>query len=337
MPSFAATHKLGDASEKGAVPCEKSAAGQPRHDEGEGDAEAMQSHFPDSCVLAAAVLAVSDDTRITDAQFRVFSLIAKGYCRRADMAARMGKSVSTVARAIDALIKLRLIEREPVPGKPSKLRVSGLVLSATRAMSEATTRIADAARGAGDTGGRVVDEPTSQTSVMGDTTTQVTGDATAPNDTGSAVDNAGGACIGTGARAETPNLKTRASQIQSDQIEPVTKAMIAALIDRCGQAINPTAADVHHAGELNRLLRGGCLWDEDILPAADKLAASFLSRGKRFGTWRLLEEHALDLRDRRLAGVRAPEAIPLPSYRPVQRTRGGPYRANGITPLVAVG
>lgn len=86
---------------------------------------------------------------------------------------------------------------------------------------------------------------------------------------------------------------------------PVSKDDIAALINRAGDACNPTCASLHHGADLNRLLRGGCDWDEDILPAVDRLAASFRGRGKRFGTWDLLVEHAVENRDRRLAGLPA--------------------------------
>lgn len=88
----------------------------------------------------------------------------------------------------------------------------------------------------------------------------------------------------------------------------VSKEDIAALIARAGDACNPTHADVHHGADLNRLLRGGCEWEADILPAVDKLAASFLARGKRFSTWALLTEHAIQNRDRRLAGLPEPRA-----------------------------
>jgi len=95
-----------------------------------------------------------------------------------------------------------------------------------------------------------------------------------------------------------------------------TKAMIEGLIERAGEGCDPTAAGVHHGSDLNRLVRGGCDWEDDICPAVDKLAASFRRRGQRFGTWSLLEEHALQNRDRRLAGV----ADPKPAAEQPRRT-----------------
>lgn len=149
-----------------------------------------------------------------------------------------------------------------------------------------------------------------------------------------AVDNAAGACIGTGARAQTQPSNTITSQIRSDQIEPPTKAMIDALIKRADDGCNPTNGNLHSGAELIRYLRGGCIW-EDIEFATDKLAASFRGQGKRFSTWKLLEEHVVEVRDRRVAGLPPPAPI---QFRPLQRqTSRGPYRANGIAPMVAVG
>jgi hypothetical protein len=112
--------------------------------------------------------------------------------------------------------------------------------------------------------------------------------------------------------------------------------MIDALIARAGDGCNPTHGDVHSGAELTRLLRGGCTW-EDIEFATDRLAASFRRRGQRFGTWTLLEEHAVKIRDRRLAGLPAP-TTPSPTASWDSRPRrNGPYGANGIAPMVGVG
>lgn len=101
----------------------------------------------------------------------------------------------------------------------------------------------------------------------------------------------------------------------------VSKAEIGSLIDRAGDACDPTAPGLHHGADLNRMIRGGCDWASDIEPAVDQLAASFRRRGKRFATWSLLEEHAVQNRDRRLAGVPAPS-------KPSEKTNG----RNGSSP-----
>lgn len=338
MPDFAKQHNHQLASEIASDPQQKSTPREPREGECAADAGGMQTPISDACALAAAALAVSDDTRITDAQFRVFALIAKGYCRRSDMAAQMKKSVATVARAIDALVKLRLIERETVPGKASKLRVSPTIIAATRIMGGAATRITGAAGCTSEPTTRVADEPTEPTRITHDTTTRVTGDATTPNDTGRAGDNSAAPCIGTGAHAQKLTLNTTASdQIRSDRV--VTQAEIKALIERAGVACANGAPGLIHGADINRLLRGGCDFEQDIIPAVDKLAASFIRRGKKLRTWELLEEHAIDFRDRRLAGIPAPKAInDAPAFRQQRSTYGrGAYGANGISRLVAVG
>lgn len=86
-----------------------------------------------------------------------------------------------------------------------------------------------------------------------------------------------------------------------------SKDQINSLIERAGDACDPTAPGLHHGADLNRMIRGGCDWSADIEPAVDQLAASFRRRGRRFATWALLEEHAVQNRDRRLAGLPAPQ------------------------------
>ena len=107
------------------------------------------------------------------------------------------------------------------------------------------------------------------------------------------------------ARAEP--LTNNSKRIGSDLI--ASKEMIEALIDRAAGACDPTAPGLHHGADLNRLLRAGCDWTDDILPAVDKLVASFRRRGGRFSTWALLEEHAVEFRNRRQAGVTEPPAV----------------------------
>lgn len=108
-------------------------------------------------------------------------------------------------------------------------------------------------------------------------------------------------------------VAARDAATKEPSIEPsiehriATKAQIEALIERAGDACDPTAPGLHHGADLNRMVRGGCDWAADIEPAVDLLAASFRRRGRRFATWSLLEEHAVQNRDRRLAGLPAPQ------------------------------
>ena len=306
---------------------ENSSPNEPRAESPGGDAEGMLSSIQAQLGACAAILALADDDRLTSTQYRVFALIGKGYQKRADIAGKIGKTVVTVARAIDRLVSLRLIERETVKGKPSKLRISGHIIDAARIIGDTTksdTRIA------GDTPTRIADA----TSATNDTTTRITNDTTNANDTGQNVENFG-APISTGARAETLNLNTSTDQIRSDQIAPPTKEMIAALVRRAGDSCDPTKAGLLHGGDLTRFLRGGCTW-EDLEFAVDKLAASFAARGKRFSTWSLLEEHALDIRNRRMAGL-PPPAPPVAFVRRPAVSNNGGYRSNGIRPMVATG
>lgn len=289
---------------------------QPRPDESEGDADGMQSQIQAQPGACAAILALADDTRITASEYRVFALIGRGYQKRADIAAIMKKTVVTVARAISKLVSLGLVEREVVPGKASKLCISGRIIDAARIIQDTPTRI------------------TVATSITKDTATRITDDTAHADDTGQAVDKPAAACIGTGARAETLNLNTSTDQIRSDQI--ATKAMIEALIGRAGAAADPAASGLRHGADLNRYLRGGCDWESDIEPAVDKIAASFGAQGKRFRTWALLEEHVIDFRNRRLAGL-PPPAPPVAFVRRQAVSHNGGYRSNGIRPMVATG
>jgi hypothetical protein len=286
----------------------------------------MQTKLEAQPGACAAILALADDTRITASEYRVFGLIGKGYQKRADMATIMDKKVVTVARAISKLVSLGLVDRETVPGKASKLRISGRIIDAARIISDTTS---------GQT--RIPDDPTTRitdaTSITQDTGTRITDDTGHSNDTGQPGDNPP-APISTGARAETLNLNTSTSQIRSDQI--ATKAMIEALIERAGPAADPAASGLHHGADLNRFLRGGCDWEADIEPAVDKIAASFGAQGKRFRTWGLLEEHVIEFRNRRLAGL-PPPAPPVAFVRRQAVTANGGYRSNGIRPMVALG
>jgi len=120
---------------------------------------------------------------------------------------------------------------------------------------------------------------------------------------------------------EVVSLKARARIASKEDINM--------LIARAGDACDPTAPGVHHGADLNRFLRGGCDWEADILPAVDRLAASFRKRGQRFSTWQLLEEAVVQNRDRRLAGLPAPGAVTE------QPRRGGRPDASAIIDRIA--
>lgn len=109
------------------------------------------------------------------------------------------------------------------------------------------------------------------------------------------------------AKGAATGTVTEPLEIISSLSVPATKAQIEALIEYAGDGVDPTAPGVHHGSDLNRFQRAGCTVD-DILAAVDRLSASFRRRGKRFGTWSLLEEHVIENRDRRLAGLPPPQA-----------------------------
>lgn len=146
------------------------------------------------------------------------------------------------------------------------------------------------------------------------------------------------------ARAETPILNiTTLSELNPETPNPastttgvvvaVTKDMVDEALARAGASANLTSGDVHHGAEFNRLLRGGCDWEADVLPAIDALAASFAHQRKTFRSWRIITEKATENRDRRLAGL----PPPAPVHQLEQRRRRPGQPANGITPMAYTG
>lgn len=135
------------------------------------------------------------------------------------------------------------------------------------------------------------------------------------------------------AATKEPSIEPE-SIVSSSPSVPVSKQVIEALIARCDGGCDPTAAALHHGADLNRMLRAGCDWVEDIEPAADRVTASFKAKGKRFRSWELLVEHAVDFRDRRLAGLPAPQPVsaqprPISNRRPSMATVVSRMRAEG--------
>lgn len=94
----------------------------------------------------------------------------------------------------------------------------------------------------------------------------------------------------------------------------ITKAMIEEAQARAGDAINLTSGDVHHGGVLRQLIEGGCEW-QDILDAIDALSASMKAKGKRFHSWVIIRDRAVQNRDRRLAGLPDPQEPTAPAHR----------------------
>lgn len=136
------------------------------------------------------------------------------------------------------------------------------------------------------------------------------------------------------AATKEPSIEPEVVVSSSSASVPVSKQVIEALIARCDGGCDPTAAALHHGADLNRMLRAGCDWVDDIEPAADRVTASFKAKGKRFRSWELLVEHAIDFRDRRLAGLPAPQPVseqprPTSNRRPSMATVVNRMRAEG--------
>lgn len=89
-------------------------------------------------------------------------------------------------------------------------------------------------------------------------------------------------------------------------------ARLADAINRAGKAINAASPGVRHYADLRRLCEPAkgtpCDWEHDVLPAIDKVAASFLRSGKTMRAWTLIEEHAVANRDNRLRGLAEPNS-----------------------------
>lgn len=89
---------------------------------------------------------------------------------------------------------------------------------------------------------------------------------------------------------------------------PVGRALIDGLVDRLGAKANTAGGELRHGAVLNQLLRAGCDWHEDIVPAADALAASWKGR-ELIQSWTPLKERALRLRDIRLTELPGPQPV----------------------------
>lgn len=130
-------------------------------------------------------------------------------------------------------------------------------------------------------------------------------DSTGVNDV-----NPGQSEPGSTAEPGSERTPTRVTVTPKPILEPIAVVVDAgrleALKARADGAINLTSGHVHHFGEIGRLLRGGCVW-EDLENATDAITASFKAKGKRFHSWAVISELAVELRDRRLQGVPEPQ------------------------------
>lgn len=81
-----------------------------------------------------------------------------------------------------------------------------------------------------------------------------------------------------------------------------------------GSASKANGGTMHYA-DLRRLCEPAkgepCDWELDVVPAIMSKAASLKAKGQSIGSWVWVEEGALRNRDRRLAGLPAPEAQPV--------------------------
>lgn len=81
-----------------------------------------------------------------------------------------------------------------------------------------------------------------------------------------------------------------------------------------GSASKANGGTMHYA-DLRRLCEPAkgepCDWELDVVPAIMSKAASLKAKGQSIGSWVWVEEGAIRNRDRRLAGLPAPEAQPM--------------------------
>lgn len=121
---------------------------------------------------------------------------------------------------------------------------------------------------------------------------------------------------------ENISLPLEEDHILSDQCErdPLAAVVVKAdwsarleqALERAGKAINAASPGLRHYADLRRLCEPAkgipCDWEHDVLPAIDKVSASFLRSGKTLRAWTLIEEHAVANRDNRLRGLAEPQS-----------------------------
>ena len=272
-------------------------------------------------MTCAAVLAAADDTRITATQFRVLVLIAKGYAKRADMGAKIGKKVVTVARAIDALVKLGWVDRETIKGKPSRLSVNEtrIIADVEARARENDTTVQNDTTAPNDTGTRIMD----------DTPSRIEADTPAKNDTGSRI------------KADTPEPEKRAplpppkppydnnSTPQELYPERVASsgevARDPSLVDRVCKAVNSPYLDpnkspglVTTSAYVQRWCGMGLDLETEIVPIISAKCAALNGHGRAFGTFKYFDGMMLDA----VAAKKSAQETPDVSARTPQRHSG---------------
>lgn len=123
---------------------------------------------------------------------------------------------------------------------------------------------------------------------------------------------------------EDISLPLEVDHIGSDQRASAPEPLVALVVkadwparleqalERAGKAINAASPGLRHYADLRRLCEPAkgvpCDWEHDVLPAIDKVAASFLRSGKTLRAWTLIEEHAVENRNNRLRGLSEPQS-----------------------------
>lgn len=96
---------------------------------------------------------------------------------------------------------------------------------------------------------------------------------------------------------------------------------------RAEGACNLTNGNIHHVADLKRLVQvEGCDWHEDVLPAIDRLSASFKAKGRLFHGWKIVSEAACENRDTRLRPPTPPGAV-------LERPRGAKSNESTVSTI----
>lgn len=231
------------------------------------------------------------DPRLTATDVRVLAALGtysnkQGWCnpKQATIATRVGVSRTTVTASMKRLLETGYLEVQPqvVSGRGQTANNYRVILDLDP-MSAWTTPAADVSQD---------DSPMSART------------------TGGVVPVEGGVSNWDDTQKEhsQSNIPIVAVAVAPAKVAPIiSKAMLSEAQERAGKAINLTSGHVHHGGVFRSLLAGGCEW-QDVLDAIDALAASMAARGRQFHSWSIIQDAALQNRDRRLAGLPEPQA-----------------------------
>lgn len=113
-------------------------------------------------------------------------------------------------------------------------------------------------------------------------------------------------------QVSSPTSKIDAVVVAADAGQRVDwNARLEEARDRAGRAVDAGALSARHYRDLKRLCEPAagipCDWEADVLPAIDKITASFLRKRQTFRAWTIIEQTALEFRDRRLEPLPAPQ------------------------------